>query len=456
MGAKLFVIDGSPAVRRMVEQVSATEGYEVHTFQDGPTALQAAKQHAPKTIIADFHLDKITFSSFCKELGKIENMSEASIISLVDSSDKIDESVYKSLGVAVFLTKPLEPGNLLDTLKSLAEKRAKKGAKAKTKRTWPPVTTSTDDEEDEDMGAKGPVEELEFTLPPAKAPSASAPAHHESKPSAASGPAPVPTASVGSRASAPPATASAQAAPAQLESASKTLIDAMAAGVIPQVTQAIMGSLPGLIAKEVESALSSRLEDTVQKHVAQTLSNAKITETVEMVMRKELPGLMAAQMASHVVSIETALDTKLSSKLESMAKPLIERASQETLGGGVEAQVEKQLPKVVRDHVGSIDRLVMNTVQDLAAPQIREALEKQMQEGVPQQVAKAVRDQVGSIDRLVLNTVQDLAAPQLHEAIEKTVRESAQDQIARAVREIVPAVAETQVSEEIKRLSALA
>ncbi len=423
MGAKLFVIDGSPAVRRIVEQVSATEGYEVHTFQDGPSAIQAAKQHAPKTIIADFHLDKITFSSFCKELGKIESLSDASIISLVDSSDKVDESAYKSLGVAVFLTKPLEPGNLLDTLRSLAEKRAKKGTKAKAKRTWPPVTTSTDAEEDENTDGNGPVEELDFTLPPSKAPSA---------------------------------TASAQAAPAQLESASKTLIDAMAAGVIPQVTQVIMGSLPGLIAKEVESALASRLEDAVQKHVAQTLSNAKITETVELVMRKELPGLMAAQMASHVVSIETALETKLGSKLESMAKPLVERTSQETLGGVVEAQVEKQLPKVVRDHVGSIDRLVMNTVQDLAAPQIRDAIDKQMQEGVPQHIAKAVRDQVGSIDRLVLNTVQDLAAPQLRETIEKTVRESAQDQIAQAVREIVPAVAETQISEEIKRLSALA
>lgn len=427
MGAKLFVIDGSPAVRRMVEQVSATEGYEVHTFQDGPSAIQAARQHAPKTIIADFHLDKITFSSFCKELGKIESLSEASIISLVDSSDKVDESAYKSLGVAVFLTKPLEPGNLLDTLRLLAEKRAKKSAKAKTKRAWPPVTTSTDAEEDEDAAGNGPAEELDFTLPPSNAPSATTSAQ-----------------------------ASAQPAPAQLESASKTLIDAMAAGVIPQVTQVIMASLPGLIAKEVESALASRLEDTVQKHVAQTLSNAKITETVELVMRKELPGLMAAQMASHVVSIEAALETKLGSKLESMAKPLVERASQDTLGGGIEAQVDKQLPKVIRDHVGSIDRLVMNTVQDLAAPQIREAIEKQMQEGVPQHVAKAVRDQVGSIDRLVLNTVQDLAAPQLREAIEKTVRESAHDQIAQAVREIVPAVAETQVSEEIKRLSALA
>lgn len=40
MAARLFVIDGSPAVRRLVEQVSTTEGYEVHAFQDGPSALQ--------------------------------------------------------------------------------------------------------------------------------------------------------------------------------------------------------------------------------------------------------------------------------------------------------------------------------------------------------------------------------------------------------------------------------
>lgn len=140
MGTRLFVIDGSPAVRRMVEQVSSKEGYEVHAFPDGPSALRAAKNLTPQTVIADFHLDKITFSSFCKELGKLDNMGESSIISLVDSSDKVDESTYRSLGVAVFLTKPLEPGNLIEALRDLSSKHIKKTSPAKGKRTWPPVT----------------------------------------------------------------------------------------------------------------------------------------------------------------------------------------------------------------------------------------------------------------------------------------------------------------------------
>ena len=46
MGSTIFVIDSSPAVHRMVEQISAPEGHKVMGFSDGPSALDAARSTA--------------------------------------------------------------------------------------------------------------------------------------------------------------------------------------------------------------------------------------------------------------------------------------------------------------------------------------------------------------------------------------------------------------------------
>ncbi len=434
MAARLFVIDGSPAVRRMVEQVSATEGYEVHAFSDGPSALRAAKTLAPRTVIADFHLDKITFSSFCKELGKLDSLAETSIVSLVDSSDKVDEKTYRSMGVAVFLTKPLEPGNLIETLRELSAKQAKKGGTSKTKRTWPPVTTSTDleDEEMPDVGDAGEtVLDDRTDLPQA----------HTTAPSPAT-PAPPQTS---------PSSPRAQEAPAQLETASKTLIDAMAAGIIPQVTQIIHASLPGLIGKEVEQQISARLADTVRQQMTQALSPSVLAETVDPIVRREVSEFVSKQLIAQLASMESSILPRL----EEQIKPLVQRAAEDIVAGQVGGLVEQALPNVVRGQMGTIDRLVVNTVQDLAAPQVKEAVEQVVRESVDAQLPKAIREQIGSIDRLVVNTIQDLAGTQVREKVDQLVQDTVRDRIAEAVRDIVPALAEAKVTEEIKRLSAL-
>lgn len=103
MGSTIFVIDNSPAVQRMVEQLSAPDGHRVLAFQDGPSALEAARSQSPALIIADYHLEQMTFSGFCKEIGRQDNLAETLIVSIVDSADRLDESKLRALGVRAFL-----------------------------------------------------------------------------------------------------------------------------------------------------------------------------------------------------------------------------------------------------------------------------------------------------------------------------------------------------------------
>lgn len=152
MGSTIFVIDSSPAVHRMVEQLSMPDGHTVRGFHDGPSALEAARAQSPALIIADYHLEKITFSGFCKEIGRQDNLAETLIISMVDAADRLDESKLRSLGVRAFLKKPFQREQLLETINTiLTGTTGRPTAKPAKARTWPPVSTGTDDEDEQEL-----------------------------------------------------------------------------------------------------------------------------------------------------------------------------------------------------------------------------------------------------------------------------------------------------------------
>ena len=144
MASTIFIVDSSPAVRRLVEQISAPEGCDVVGFQDGPAALEAARRMSPSLIIADYHLENMTFSGFCKEVYKLDNLAETYIVSLISPSDRVDESHLRSLGVKAFLKKPFQSEHLIDVIKDLeAQKASRTNGTKKKSRSWPPVSNAT-------------------------------------------------------------------------------------------------------------------------------------------------------------------------------------------------------------------------------------------------------------------------------------------------------------------------
>ena len=182
MASTIFVVDSSPAVRRLVEQISKPEGCDVVGFQDGPTALEAARRMSPNLIIADYHLESMTFSGFCKEVHKLDNLSETYIVSLTSSSDRIDEAHLRSLGVKAFLNKPFQSENLIDVIKDLeAQQASRKNGEKKKSRSWPPVSSATDSDDDT-VSDDDPTEEEEeqgiIPLPDQRTPPLHPPRQH--------------------------------------------------------------------------------------------------------------------------------------------------------------------------------------------------------------------------------------------------------------------------------------
>ncbi|MEK6801899.1 MAG: response regulator [Nitrospirota bacterium] len=365
MGSTIFVIDSSPAVHRMVEQISAPEGHKVMGFPDGPSALDAARKLSPALVIADYHLDKITFSGFCKEIGRQDNLAETLIVSMVDGSDRLDESKLRSLGVRAFLKKPLQREQLLDTIKGILNGAAgdPRGGKPAKTRTWPPVSTGTDDEDDSPNDASiddAPHHAMEKE-------------HSPMSPSL-------------SHAAAPTATAPASNGPTG-EALMKGLFDHLLHSVTVQADRRIGELLPAAMTKEVAGQVSLAVEKAVQTEVAKQLAEALAPERLQTVMRELVQEELRRQAQTQIASVEATVRQTVTE----LAPALVEQSTEKRLGDLTDTGVKKHLPEALTAHLEMIDQLVKKEVEQVAANCARQAADKIVHEMAKDPIQQAVQ-----------------------------------------------------------------
>jgi DNA-binding response OmpR family regulator len=360
MPSSIFVVDSSPAVRRMVEQISTPEGFEVVGFQDGPAALEAARQASPALIIADYHLDNMTFSGFCKEIHKLDNLMETYLVSLVNPVDRPDENHLRTLGVKAFLNKPFQADDLLDIIKSLQQKQqGPSNATGLKRRVWPPTSTSTDSEEgDEVMDHLTVSDEQEDQRMD----------QHSDKPKVAV----------------------ARASTAGPEDAMKGLFEHLLQSMTQRTEKRLMDLLP----QAIETKLASHVQPIVQKELrsqlGEILSHEQLAAIIKPILSQELPSLMPKEMkACEPIIRQTVSDLVGAAIKQSLDQSVREQA---------EAGIRKLLPDVVREHLGAIDR----TVKD----EIRQATLKQAQI-LADDIVRATAEQ--TVEQAVQRIVPELA-----------------------------------------------
>lgn len=325
MPSSIFIVDSSPAVRRMVEQISTPEGFDVVGFQDGPAALEAARRISPALIIADYHLDNVTFSGFCKEVNKLDNLSETYLISLVNPADRPDESLLKTLGVKAFLNKPFQSEDLLEVIKSLQQKiQPQQNGNRLKRRVWPPDSTSTDTDDDDavmdQLDVSDEQEDLTMDHPPES-------------------------------------TTATKAAPAAAgpEEAMKGLFGQLLESMTERTEKRIADLLPQAIEKELTARIHSAVKKELDGQLGEILSQEQLTTIVHPLLMQELPSFIKQEMAASEALIRQAVSD--------IATPVIKDVLDQSVRELAEASVRKQLPEVVREHLGSIDLLVKEEIR---------------------------------------------------------------------------------------------
>ncbi|HEV8327481.1 MAG TPA: response regulator [Nitrospiraceae bacterium] len=368
MASTIFVVDSSPAVRRLVEQISKPEGCDVVGFQDGPSALEAARRMSPNLIIADYHLENMTFSGFCKEVHKLDNLAETYIVSLTSPSDRVDETHLRSLGVKAFLYKPFQSENLIELIKDLeAQQAASTNGSKKKSRSWPPVSSATDSDDSDafNVGSLTGEEEDEQAIAP----------HPQPKDS------PVTTATA------------ARASTAEPEEAMKGLFGQLLQSMSERTEKKIVDLLPRMVEKELGTLVAKAVETEVGTHIGVSLSEERLTQLIEPLLMTALPKVLTREMS--------LLEPIIRHSVFEIASPLIKERIDQFVREEINA-VRTALSDMVREQLGSLEGLVKEEIQQAAAKQTAGMAEALVQTAAREQVEQAV-----------LRLVPDLAEEQI-------------------------------------------
>jgi DNA-binding response OmpR family regulator len=125
MTKKILVVDDEPDFVEFLSIRLESSGYDVISASDGESGLKKAQKEKPDLIILDILMPKINGFELCKRLKENELTKDMPVIMLTALTR--EQALSKGLkeGADCFITKPFNPVDLLDEIKTALTKKNK-------------------------------------------------------------------------------------------------------------------------------------------------------------------------------------------------------------------------------------------------------------------------------------------------------------------------------------------
>lgn len=338
MTSRLFLVDSSPAVQRLVEQAVANESFEVNAFRRAHSALDAANRYRPDIVVADYHLEDMAFAAFCERLTSKEDLSSVPIISLLGSSDRLEEKQLQMLGVKAVLKKPLQAEDLLKMIRLLrSQERDATPIAYAGNGVLSQVGQLAEREDAEDS------QSVRFSELPVK-PSVTWPISPE------------PTS--------PSSDTSGDAMPNVFSQLFQTLVE--------HAERSLATRLPELVTKEVHGCIEM------------TTAAERVDKTTQSMVDRVLPGLVGERV--------TALEPMIQETVKEITTSLVSELLNTQLRDMMVATLPDSVAVALKEHVTKIEDMAKELAQDAALRQARETADTIVRE-VSRDLVKGVFEQ---------------------------------------------------------------
>jgi CheY-like chemotaxis protein len=110
------------ALRFLLTETLADEGYVITEAEDGKEALDYIKSNKYDLIILDYMMPELTGVEVCEWLRNNDNPNQQSpVILLTAKTLEKDRERARAAGVSTYIVKPFSPLQLVDTVQQLIE-----------------------------------------------------------------------------------------------------------------------------------------------------------------------------------------------------------------------------------------------------------------------------------------------------------------------------------------------
>jgi len=115
----ILVVEDNPDNRMLVEKILTHKGFETAMVEDGELALKWCEETIPRLILMDVSLPGIDGLKVTSLLREKEEFKDVPIIALTAHAMKGWEEKARQAGCTSYLSKPVMPKVLIDSLNKL-------------------------------------------------------------------------------------------------------------------------------------------------------------------------------------------------------------------------------------------------------------------------------------------------------------------------------------------------
>jgi DNA-binding response OmpR family regulator len=120
--AKILIADDSVTIRKLIEMVLSSEGYDLHFVDNGLDLVKEAFKISPDLIISDVTMPIMNGYQACSFIKSQEVLHGIPVILLTAKTEKSDKFWGQKTGADTYITKPFQPDNLKNTVRGFLEK----------------------------------------------------------------------------------------------------------------------------------------------------------------------------------------------------------------------------------------------------------------------------------------------------------------------------------------------
>jgi len=124
-GTRILYVDDTRTNLVIAKGILSKAGFQVFLAEDGKQGLEMADQLQPDLILLDVMMPGMSGFEVCAALQKNEQTAYVPVVFMTALTEERDRTQAFSVGAVDYLTKPIDPGRLLETVRKHLETRAK-------------------------------------------------------------------------------------------------------------------------------------------------------------------------------------------------------------------------------------------------------------------------------------------------------------------------------------------
>lgn len=113
---RILVVDDSPVIRLLLEDVLSAVGYEVRVAEDGASALAMMAVRRPDIVLTDLNMPHMDGFALLQAIRSRPALADIPVMIISSEDAEAKKARGRDAGIAGWIVKPFEPAELIEAL----------------------------------------------------------------------------------------------------------------------------------------------------------------------------------------------------------------------------------------------------------------------------------------------------------------------------------------------------